>query len=94
MSNPIVFVSHAATDAAIATKFKDDVERRYLGLCTLFVSSSLDSLNAGDEWIQAIKRNLNDAAIMIDLLAGVMACANIGSALRPIGSFLRTLRDT
>jgi hypothetical protein len=69
MPNPIVFVSHAAKDAAIATQFKEDVERRYLGLCTLFVSSSLDSLKAGDEWIQTIKRNLNDAAIMIGLLS-------------------------
>jgi hypothetical protein len=69
MPNPIVFVSHAATDAVIASQFKEDVERRYLGLCTLFVSSSLDSLQAGDEWIQTIKRNLNDAAIMIGLLS-------------------------
>ncbi len=68
---PIIFVSHAAADAEIATKFKADVEKSFLGLCELFVSSNLDSLQGGKEWMQVIKENLSKAKIFIGLLSPV-----------------------
>ncbi len=68
---PIIFVSHAAADAEIASKFKDDVEKSFLGLCELFVSSNLDSLQGGKEWMQEIKENLGKAKIFIGLLSPV-----------------------
>jgi hypothetical protein len=66
---PIIFVSHAASDSDIASKFKQDIERSFLGLCELFVSSNLDSLQGGKEWMQAIKENLSKAKIFIGLLS-------------------------
>ena len=68
---PIIFVSHAAADAEIAAKFKSDVEKSFLGLCELFVSSNLDSLQGGKEWMQVIKENLAKAKIFIGLLSPI-----------------------
>jgi hypothetical protein len=68
---PIIFVSHAAVDAKIANLFKEKIEGSFLGLCDLFVSSNLDSINAGVEWHQTIKRNLSESVILIGLLSPV-----------------------
>ena len=66
---PVIFVSHAAADAEIANLFKIDVENSFLGLCELFVSSNLDSLSGGKEWMQVIRDNLSKAAIFVGLLS-------------------------
>lgn len=70
-NKPIIFVSHAAIDYEIAARFKQDIERNFLGLCKLFVSSDLDSLQGGGEWMQEIKQNLSEAKIFIGLLSPV-----------------------
>ena len=70
-NKPIVFVSHAAIDADIATSFKNDVEKNFLGLCQLFVSSNLDSIQGGREWMQEIKVNLSEAAVLISLISPI-----------------------
>jgi hypothetical protein len=71
MEKPVVFVSHAAIDAEIATSFKYDAESSFLGLCRLFVSSNLDSLSGGSEWMREIKSNLECAKILVGLLSPV-----------------------
>lgn len=68
---PVVFVSHAAVDSEIATTFKNDVEKSFLGLCQLFVSSNLDSIQGGREWMQEIKTNLAEAAVLVSLVSPV-----------------------
>ncbi|MAZ10925.1 MULTISPECIES: TIR domain-containing protein [unclassified Limnobacter] len=68
---PIIFVSHAAVDSEVVNLFKNDVENSFLGLCQLFVSSNLDSLQGGKEWMQVIKDKLSDAVIFIGLLSPV-----------------------
>ena len=68
---PVIFVSHAAVDAEIANIFKQDVEQSFLGLCQLFVSSNLDSLQGGREWMQVIKEKLSNSVIFIGLLSPV-----------------------
>lgn len=68
---PIIFVSHAAVDSEVVNLFKNDVENSFLGLCQLFVSSNLDSLQGGREWMQVIKEKLSDAVIFIGLLSPV-----------------------
>ena len=68
---PVIFVSHAAVDAEIANIFKKDVEQSFLGLCQLFVSSNLESLQGGREWIQVIKEKLSNSVIFIGLLSPV-----------------------
>ncbi len=71
MTKPIVFVSHAAIDSEIASAFKDDAEGSFLGLCDLFVSSNLDSIAGGTEWIKEIKSNLERATIFVGLLSPI-----------------------
>lgn len=68
-SKPLIFVSHAATDAAVAALFKEDIEKHFLGLCDIFVSSSLDSISAGQEWLATIKDNLSRCSILLGLLS-------------------------
>jgi hypothetical protein len=71
MTSPTVFVSHAAVDSEIATAFKQDAEASFLGLCNLFVSSNLDSIAGGSEWIKEIKSNLESATILVGLLSPI-----------------------
>jgi hypothetical protein len=66
-----VFVTHAAQDASIAKLFKNQVDKDFLGLCTVFVSSSLDSIHAGEEWLRAIKESIQKAEILVGLLSPI-----------------------
>jgi hypothetical protein len=66
---PLVFVSHAAADAAVAHAFQEDIKRDFLGMCDVFVSSALDSIQGGTEWNQVIKENLTECSILIGLLS-------------------------
>lgn len=66
---PLIFVSHAASDKEVADHFRKEVGSDFLGMCDIFVSSNLDSLNAGAEWHNSIKNNLRDCAILIGLLS-------------------------
>jgi hypothetical protein len=70
-AKPVIFVSHAAVDSEVVNLFKADVENSFLGLCQLFVSSNLDSLQGGLEWMQVIKEKLCDAVIFIGMLSPV-----------------------
>lgn len=69
--NSLIFVSHAAVDQEVATKFKEEITHDFLGLCDVFVSSNLDSISAGAEWHQVIKERLLKADIVIGLLSPV-----------------------
>lgn len=66
---PTIFLSHAATDAEIANEFKRTTEQSFLGLCNIFVSSNLDSINAGAEWHGVIKQNLTESVMLIGLVS-------------------------
>lgn len=68
-AKPIIFVSHAARDVEIANRFKIDLEKHFLGLCDVFVSSNLDSINPGDEWVEQIKYSLANCSMMIGLIS-------------------------
>ncbi|MDH6268482.1 hypothetical protein M2360_003888 [Rhizobium sp. SG_E_25_P2] len=67
----LVFVSHAAVDKEIAREFKNDITADFLGLCEIFVSSNLDSIQAGHEWANVIKQNLEKCSILVGLLSPV-----------------------
>ncbi|MBO9590625.1 toll/interleukin-1 receptor domain-containing protein [Devosia sp.] len=66
---PLVFISHAAADKEIAGQFQKHLIGDFLGMCEVFVSSNLDSINAGQEWHQAIKSKLATADIVVGLLS-------------------------
>ncbi|MBO9099155.1 MULTISPECIES: TIR domain-containing protein [unclassified Rhizobium] len=67
----LVFISHAAVDKQIANQFQQDVKADFLGLCDVFVSSNLDSIQAGFEWNQVIKAKLIECSILIGLLSPI-----------------------
>jgi hypothetical protein len=62
---PEVFLSHAQVDEEIAKEFQAHITADFLGLCDVFVSSNLDSLQAGAEWQASIKRHLEDCSILV-----------------------------
>jgi TIR domain len=64
-----IFISHASNDARIAKMFKDTLEKDFLGLCKLFVSSNLESLSAGKGWYDNIIGELKNAAMLIGLVS-------------------------
>ncbi|MBW8298907.1 MAG: toll/interleukin-1 receptor domain-containing protein [Hydrogenophaga sp.] len=65
----LIFVSHAAADKEIAKRFQDDIKSDFLGMCEVFVSSNLDSLNAGYDWNNIIRQNLENCSILVGLLS-------------------------
>ena len=65
----LIFVSHAAADQQIANLFRERLRADFLNMCEIFVSSNLDSLQAGVEWQHAIKENLQKSSILVGLLS-------------------------
>lgn len=65
---PTVFISHAATDEALASALKDLIEAEFIGYFEAFVSSDSRSLPAGTGWLDMINKNINDAEEFIVLL--------------------------
>lgn len=66
---PLIFVSHASVDAAITNALKADIEQSFLGMCTLFVSSNLDSISGGSEWSTRIRESLESAVVFMGVLS-------------------------
>ncbi len=64
-----IFISHAGTDSEVAINFKGYVETHFLGMCDLFVSSQLDSINAGNTWYTKIMDALLESSLMIGLIS-------------------------
>lgn len=70
MNKPVVFVSHIAEEAEMANALKDLIEENFLGMVKVFVSSSPDSIEPGDKWLEKVEKALDSCSIMI-LLSSV-----------------------
>lgn len=58
-----IFISHISEEAELAKLLQEHIDRDFLGLLELFVSSDLASISAGSQWLQEIGRALKDAKI-------------------------------
>jgi hypothetical protein len=63
-----VFISHASEDVALASVFKEWVDKTFPSRCSAFVSSSLDSLPPGSLWYTSIQDELAKAQVLICLV--------------------------
>lgn len=65
-STPI-FVSHISEESEVAGLLKEMLEGDFLNLVTLFASSDLESIQAGDDWLESIHTAMHKAAIVLVL---------------------------
>lgn len=64
---PLIFVSHISEEAELAKHLKNRIERDFLGMVNLFISSDGESISAGSKWLDSIEEALRDAQIEIVL---------------------------
>jgi HEAT repeat protein len=62
-----IFISHITAERELAALLKEKIERHFLGLVDVFVSSDQESIKAGASWLDALQRALRTASLEIVL---------------------------
>jgi hypothetical protein len=62
-----VFISHIAEEATIAARLKGALERDFLDLVDVFVSSDGESIEAGEMWLTSIEAALAESSMLLIL---------------------------
>ena len=78
-----VFISHIGEEAALAHSLKSWIESTFPDQVTVFVSSDLVTIEAGDEWYDKIMKSFRTAAVT---LAGVELAHRIRKSQFTFGS--------
>lgn len=65
MAKTRVFVSHISAESAIAQALKQRLQRDFLGLLDIFVSSDQTTIRAGDKWLAEVEKALKAADLLI-----------------------------
>ena len=65
MNKKLVFVSHITEEKELALQVKDIIEKAFLGLIEVFVSSDENSISLGQKWLDNITDALNRCCIEI-----------------------------
>jgi len=71
-----LFVSHISEEGDIAALLKETMEKDFFGLVEFFTSSDIGSISAGEDWLSAVQRAMNEAA-------AVLVLCSKASVLRP-----------
>jgi TIR domain len=66
-AKPLVFVSHISQDQAVADWLKTTLNRDFLRLLEVFVSSDTESIEVGTPWFDSVRQALADARVLIVL---------------------------
>jgi hypothetical protein len=69
MPKPLIFISHAHEEQAVAVFLETELRRMFLGGLDFFVSSDRRILRGGDEFLQKIKDALGRASVVLALLS-------------------------
>lgn len=62
-----IFISHITPDRDLAALLKEKIEKHFLNLVNVFVSSDQESIKAGASWLDALQRALKTASLEIVL---------------------------
>lgn len=62
-----IFISHIGDEAAIAEAVKDAISTDFLGMTEVFVSSDLQSIQAGASWLHEVESGLGRANVLLVL---------------------------
>jgi hypothetical protein len=65
MSKPLLFISHIAPEKEVAIALKTLVEREFLNMIDVFVSSDDSTIGLGQKWLDAITDGLRRCAVEI-----------------------------
>jgi hypothetical protein len=63
----LVFVSHISEEGEVAGWLKETLNRDFLEIFEVFVSSDTESINAGSEWLDSVRTALDRARIVCAL---------------------------
>jgi len=62
-----LFISHISTESSLAQTLKQRLQRDFLGLLDIFVSSDQATIGAGSKWLEEVERALKGADLEIVL---------------------------
>jgi hypothetical protein len=62
-----LFVSHISEEGEIAALLKEAMEADFLGLVEFFASSDIGSINAGEDWLAAVRQAMSEAVAVLVL---------------------------
>jgi TIR domain-containing protein len=62
-----LFISHISDEGSTAARIKEALDKDFLGLLDVFVSSDTESIAAGEEWLGSIEVALKSCAIFVVL---------------------------
>lgn len=65
MQKPTIFISHITQEKELAKIIKDELERAFLGLLEIFVSSDGESIQIGKKWLDEIDQALRESQIIL-----------------------------
>lgn len=65
MTKPTIFLSHITEEKDLATIFKDQIEKSFLGLVDVFVSSDAKSIPLGKNWLDQVTEGLRSCRAML-----------------------------
>lgn len=60
MSKMRAFISHISEEAKVAAGLKEALDRDFLGILDVFVSSDGESIAAGEDWLRSIDEALRN----------------------------------
>lgn len=67
MARKRVFISHISNETELAQSLKQQLEKHFLGLLEIFVSSDRETIQAGSKWLDEVDEALRKADIQIVL---------------------------
>jgi hypothetical protein len=70
-TKPIIFISHISEESPVAIALQAELEGMFGAAVSVFVSSDKKSIHGGDEWFQAINKNLVACDVLIALLSDI-----------------------
>ena len=68
MAKKRVFISHISSEAQLSQHLKQRIERDFLGLVDIFVSSDQKSIQAGSKWLEEVDKALRSADLQVEVL--------------------------
>jgi hypothetical protein len=67
MSKPHIFISHISEERDLAVTLKKHLVQDFLGLIEVFVSSDLETISAGQDWLASLEEGVKKSALLIVL---------------------------
>ncbi len=67
MGKPHIFVSHISEEGELASAIKSQVVEDFLGMLEVFVSSDLQSIGAGQNWLASLEDGMRRSSMLVVL---------------------------